>query len=115
MKEKYKSNPLNFGISKSESTSSFQAVSEKEKATNKEKELEELSELKSVVEKPDSSLVPQVKCDSNFIDNELSNRDVEIPLNPEISNIYKRNITIINIGSTENFAEGKIEKSITVS
>ena len=65
-----------------ESTSSFQIISEKEKTTNKKKELQELSELKSVAEKPNSSLVPQVKCDSNFIDNELSNRDVETPLNP---------------------------------
>ena len=65
-----------------ESTSSFQIISEKEKTTNKEKELQELSELKSVAEKPNSSLVPQVKCDSNFIDNELSNRDVETLLNP---------------------------------
>ena len=65
-----------------ESTSSFQIISEKEKTTNKEKELQELSELKSVAEKPNSSLVPQVKCESNFIDNELSNRDVETPLNP---------------------------------
>ena len=63
-----KSNLLTFGISENESTSSFQAISEKEKTTNKEEELQELSELKSVAEKPKSSLVPQVKCHSNFID-----------------------------------------------
>ena len=66
--ERYKSNLLTFGISENDSTSSFQAISEKEKNTNKEEELQELSELKSVAEKTNSSLVPQVKCDSNFID-----------------------------------------------
>ena len=63
LKENTSLNPLNFGISKNESTSSFQAISEKEKTTNKAKELQELSELKSVAEKLNSSLVPQVKCD----------------------------------------------------
>ena len=63
LKENTSSNPLNFGISKNESTRSFQAISEKEKTTNKAKELQELWELKSVAEKPNSSLVPQVKCD----------------------------------------------------
>ena len=81
-KEKNKSNPLNFWYQQKESTSSFQIITEKEKTTNKEKELQELSELKSVAEKPNSSLVPQVKCGSNFIDYELSNREVETPLNP---------------------------------
>ena len=81
-KEKNKTNPLKVWYQQKESASSFQIISEKEKTTNKEKELQELSALKSVAEKPNSSLVPQIKCDSNFIDNELSNRDVERPLNP---------------------------------
>ena len=55
----YNSNPLNFGICENESMSSFQAISEKEKTTNKENELHELSELKSVAEKLNSSLVPK--------------------------------------------------------
>ena len=44
---------------RNESMSSFQAISEKEKTTTKENELHELSELKSVAEKPNSSLVPK--------------------------------------------------------
>ena len=51
-KERYKPNILNVGISESESTSSFHAMSEKEKTTNRAKELQELSELKSVAERP---------------------------------------------------------------
>ena len=43
---------------------------------------------------------------TNFIDDELNNRDVEILLNPEISNTHKQK-TITNIGLTEGFAEGK--------
>ena len=36
--------------------------------------------------------------------------DVEIPLNLEISNTRKQNNIITNIGSTEDFAEGKSRK-----
>ena len=51
-KQRYKSNPLNVGISENESASSFQAMTENEKNTNRPKQLQELSELKSVAEKP---------------------------------------------------------------
>ena len=51
-KERYKPNLLNVGINESESTSSFHAVSEKEKTTNRAKDLQKLSELKSVSERP---------------------------------------------------------------
>ena len=84
--ERYKPNPLIFGINENESTRPFQAISEKEKTTNRAKEIQELSELKNVVDQPNSSLVLQFKRDSNFINNGLSNRDVEILLNSEISN-----------------------------
>ena len=82
-------------------TSSFQAMSEKEKTTNKAKELQKLLELNSVAEKPNSSLAPQAKCNSNFTDNELSNSDIEILSNPEISNICKQ--------------KARVERSIAIS
>lgn len=85
-KQRYKPNPLNVGISENESASSFQAMTENEKNTNRPKQLQELSELKSVAEKPNSGLVPQAKCNSKIIENESSNSNLEIPLNPEISN-----------------------------
>ena len=47
---------------------------------------------------------------SNFIDNELSNHDVEIPWNLEISNSHWQNNIITNIGSMECIAEGKSRK-----
>ena len=65
------------------------------------------SGLKSVAEKPSSSLVPQAKCDAKFIDDKWSNGDVEIPLIPDISNTREQNNIITNIGSTKGFAEGK--------
>ena len=40
-KERFNSNPLNFGISENESTSLFQAISEKEKTTKMAKEFQE--------------------------------------------------------------------------
>ena len=84
--ERCKTNLLIFGINENESTRPFQAISEKEKATNRAKEIQELSALKNVVDQPNSSLVLQFKRDSNSANNELSNRDVEILLNSEISN-----------------------------
>ena len=51
-KQRYKSNPLNVGISENESASSFQAMTENEKNINRPKQLQEPSELKSVAEKP---------------------------------------------------------------
>ena len=50
-------------------------MTDKYKTTNRAntKELQELSELNSVAKKPNSSLVPQFKFDSKFIDNKLSN------------------------------------------
>ena len=61
-------------------------MTENEKNTNRPKQLQELSELKSVAEKPNSGLVLQAKCNSKIIENESSNSNLEIPLNPEISN-----------------------------
>ena len=84
--ERCKTNLLIFGINENESTRPFQAISEKEKTTNRAKEIKELSALKNVVDQPNSNLVLQFKPDSNSSDNELSNRDVEILLNSEISN-----------------------------
>ena len=109
-KVRYKSNLLTLGISENESTSSFQAMSEKEKTTNRAKQLQEPSELNSVAEKPNPSLVSLAKRNSNFTDNELSNSDVEIPLNLKISNTHEPSNIITNIGSTEGFAEGKSKK-----
>ena len=84
--ERCKTNLLIFGINENESTRPFQAISEKEKTTNRAKEIQELSALKNVVDQPNSSLVLQFKRDSNSANNELSNRDVEILLNSETSN-----------------------------
>ena len=106
-KERYKPNLLNVGISKNESTSSFQAMSEKEKTTNRAKELQEFSKLKSVAQKLSCSFVYQAKYNSNSIDNKLSDSDIEIPLNPEISNTHEQSNSITNIGSMEGFVEGK--------
>ena len=80
------------------------------KNTNRPKQLQELSELKSEAEKPNSGLVPQVKCNSKIIENESINSNLEIPLNPEISNNREQSNIITNIGSTEGFAEGKSRK-----
>ena len=43
-------------------------------------ELRGLSKLKSVAGTPNSSLVTQVNCDSNFVVNEVSGRAVEMSL-----------------------------------
>ena len=64
----------------------FKQLVIKKKTTNRTKEIQEFSELKNIVDQPNSSLVLQFKRDSNFINNELSNRDVKILSNSKISN-----------------------------
>ena len=66
-----------------------------------------------MAEKQNPSLLCQVKCNSNFFDNELSDSDVEIPLNPEISNTREQSHIITNepiFGQRKVLQKARVEK-----